>query len=756
MPPPRPASPTLRGSPGTALRRSPSSPASNSKPKPEASLFTSGAGVFRTYAQNPSKYLDADPLNYEGAQAHETFSLGLNKNSGGHFRTVDISRINEQRYKWNRLDTFQTALGHVSDAEGASQSSPKLLSKDKGCCSFQPSLLQDLEADLFDEFHSCMESLASHVVGDVSEQLQALREEMLNSMEHLKADVRSVKGDADTRGIAASSHEAHRYGACKSGADIAMGDVIDEVRAGSLAILESLKQMSREGPDIPEAGMQSAPIVEEMRGVKEDALPSCIDLSPVLEAIREMSQRHESSIESIRSNINANPVETTQLRADVDFGQVLQAFDEHAMSSMRVLEDIRQCNQDVAFSKLLEAFEEHDRNTRAAFGDISKTVLKEVRKGWVEVGSLFGGGQISEPGHMGVTSPKSCNEADISKVLQAFDDHAAASMKVLSDRPEPGGQGGDFSVVLDAIRDIQNILCGSDQTEAKLDFSEVVEATEKLRRDVKKELAAMKTLLCGAPSAPSMRATVPASDAPMASTPSGRNSIVVIRHGQPSEGALPDTASGVSAEALSCVQESIVTQVDESTEQLQKKVSNIEERILSKVSAEHKLAKIEMNKMMSVLDGINDMFSSQLDLSPVLEAIAKLDTTSPRETGGRDLVFRAVTDVGTSVAAAHTQLSKLPTEDDFIDLRQVISTNLRDLEVNCEQLQEKVDNLEERLIARMSSNHKVAMFELQKATNASMLEATGRRGSPVRKDGLVKASSATPHSMDATQHGTVD
>jgi hypothetical protein len=146
------------------------------------------------------------------------------------------------------------------------------------------------------------------------------------------------------------------------------------------------------------------------------------------------------------------------------------------------------------------------------------------------------------------------------------------------------------------------------------------------------------------------------------------------------------------------------------------KITNFsEENLLSKGIADQKLLMVELKKISSLLDGFMDMSRDQVDLGPVLDAIAKLDPR-PAEVNF-DSVFRTITEISGSIAAAQAQLSqagKLTTENDFMDLRQVVMANLHDLGLNGERLREKIDTLEERLLSGIVSNHKVAMLELQK------------------------------------------
>lgn len=353
--------------------------------------------------------------------------------------------------------------------------------------------------------------------------------------------------------------------------------------------------------------------------------------------------------------------------AQIDLSKVLEAFEEHTRHAE---EHTAACYRHL---------EEHTATSLTAFRNISKTVLQEVRKGWVEAGSLF----CSPPSRVEMSGSYS-TEANLLRLLQPLEEHAAASRaavedmckSVCSDSSRHGGQGVDFSEVLVAIREMQS----------KVDLSEILEATDKIRRDIKLELSDMKPLLHSAHS-------------------------VSPGHAPATYEVPPPAELGSGVDALSTLH-----QVSG--------LGGLEERLLSKVSSEHKLALIELHKILTVLDGIMDMSSSQLDLSPVLDAIARLDM-QPAEVNFNS-VFRTMTEISGSIAAAQVQLSqagKLPTQDDLIDLRQVVLANLRDLAVNCEQLQGKVDNLEERLISRMSSNHKVAMSELQKATNVHVVEA---------------------------------
>jgi len=75
-------------------------------------------------------------------------------------------------------------------------------------CDFQPMLLQALEADLFEEFHSCTDRLASQISRDLGEKVDAMRQETAGSLQLLKADLKSL-GDV-VRVLAATSHTASR------------------------------------------------------------------------------------------------------------------------------------------------------------------------------------------------------------------------------------------------------------------------------------------------------------------------------------------------------------------------------------------------------------------------------------------------------------------------------------------------------------------------------------------------------------------
>lgn len=628
----------------------------------------------------------ADPLNYQGPQSQETFSLGVNKNSGGNFRTLDISRINEGRHKSLRLDTFQTPMGRLPDIE---ESSPN----HRGC-GFQPMLLQALEADLFEEFHSSMEGLATDIIGSFSGQLQ----DMAESLILLRADMASGH-------ISASSHEAHT--GYKTGGDAPdMSEVVQEVRAGNLAVLESLQQLRLEGVQVEATGNIEA--------------TSC---GPVLEAIAEMNQRQEGSRESIRQMMerleSGSGVEGAGTRKEAgsatDCTQVLERLE----LSVKVLEDIRQCalereaqeqplstgvaasvpdnRAEADISRVLHAFAEHAVESRTAFSDISKTVMHEVRKSWVEVASLWGG--------------------------------------------------------------------GSQSTQAKVDMSEILEATEKLRRDIKLELSTLKSQVAagkdGTPrkaSKTGTTSTVGAETPPTFGSPDHSLTMGTSSTGTETAPKLRNLLQSMMQDGFSSLQQVVLThidegneqvqkkvlkRVDETNEQLQKRVNVVHENILSKVGSDSKLAMIELNKLTAVMDGIMDMSSSQLDLSPILQAITRLDT-QPSEINLNSVV-RSIADLSSSVGAVQAQLGqggKLPTEDDFLDLRQVFLASLRDLEVSSEQLQEKVDNLEERVISRMNSNHKISMHELQKTTSTSNARYSRRSTSDLESAGTDQTEKA--------------
>lgn len=406
----------------------------------------------------------------------------------------------------------------------------------------------------------------------LSEQLHAFRHDLAESLDLFRADTLGAKCVSTAGGSAASSHEAHNDRGVKSVGDADMCKVVEEVRAGTLAVLDSIKQNRLEMTD------RSATEASSLLGAIQDATAT---LSEQISALRAQSAKYEKLCEE-------------QIPAPT------------AQSS----------TPEVHLSKVLEAFDAHASVTRTAFVDISKAVLGEVRKGWVEVGAVWGYPPDEKVPGAGA------QDVDLSEVLRAFEVHAKSSVAALEDIR---------TCVLDNAHN----------------------ATHEVQ-----------------------------------APPPGSAAITTL--------AGVDGLAGAS-----------------------------EDRILSKVNGDHKVAMIELQKITAVLDGLMDISSSNFDLSPVLEAIKRLDCM-PSDVNF-DSVFRAITEAGTSIASAQTHLSqagKLPTCDDILDLRQVILANLKDLAVTCVQTREKMDSLEERLISRMSSNHKVAMFELQKTNTASTTEAT--------------------------------
>lgn len=97
-----------------------------SAPPPDAGIGA-GPGHFRHFVASVSaKHQLKDPLRQRGedSQEAEFYSMSHKQpgREGGAIRTLDISRVNQERHKWQRIDTFQTPYGNgQASYDGSSQ-----------------------------------------------------------------------------------------------------------------------------------------------------------------------------------------------------------------------------------------------------------------------------------------------------------------------------------------------------------------------------------------------------------------------------------------------------------------------------------------------------------------------------------------------------------------------------------------------------------------------------------------------------------
>lgn len=97
-----------------------------SAPPPDAGIGA-GPGHFRHFVASVSaKHQLKDPLRQRGEDSQEAEFYSMSQKQpgreGGAIRTLDISRVNQERHKWQRIDTFQTPYGNgQASYDGSSQ-----------------------------------------------------------------------------------------------------------------------------------------------------------------------------------------------------------------------------------------------------------------------------------------------------------------------------------------------------------------------------------------------------------------------------------------------------------------------------------------------------------------------------------------------------------------------------------------------------------------------------------------------------------
>ncbi|CAJ1399739.1 unnamed protein product [Effrenium voratum] len=343
----------------------------SSDPAPVAGSIVSGPGQFRNYAADAA-YLETDPLRHglDAKQVATTpFAMGPKSNSPSpspkpqtaSFRTLDISKANEGRQNWTRIDTFLTPCGHSNEDEFGRPSPKRGTSRSRNEASAK-SLAQDIFADLSDKFvelrrqiHEDTQQLVGPMqkeldseISKTRELLQTLRSENLKSAEEIrrlrsleqhKQMLQAYPAPVEKEIFEAEFKRTHDAIQELSGS---MSTIRDEISAlktsdvGTPSRAPSIRRMQTMNSDkLTPAAMDG--VLDEMREIFQDMdfswlLDGIRDLIPVA-AFRESFHLMEEQLQELRGQLRSVHQEVQDKHAEVDFTPVIEAIESGQSAS---------------------------------------------------------------------------------------------------------------------------------------------------------------------------------------------------------------------------------------------------------------------------------------------------------------------------------------------------------------------------------------------------------------------------------------
>ncbi|CAJ1329371.1 unnamed protein product [Effrenium voratum] len=460
-----------------------------SDPRPDAGATAAGPGIFRSFTPT-SRYNEFDPLQHgspgvsangasEPSSPSPTSPYAMGSQATFHslseFRTIDISKVNESRHKWQRLDTFQTPFGHVGDIEDLTES-PKR-SKSKNHCFFRFEMLEQIQQELSASFQEIRHTSAS-----LFEEMRRLRAEV-QIFRGQKLDMEQVLQVIHQNQLQAEANfsevlEAVRQKRCDVDlTELNFSELLQAIQkknfdAEFIAVLEAIKanKVDVSFSEVLEA-IQQKKVNVDFTSVLEaiDAKKVEVNFSEVLQAIHQSNLQEEANFSEVLGAIQ-------QTRFDVDFTSVFEAIDakEVKVNLSEVLEAIHQkrCDADVTsileaidakklevnFSEVLHAIQQ--KNFAADFS----AVLEAIKSNKVEV--------------------------NFSEVLEAIDaKQVQVNFSEVLQSIQQKNFAAEFSSVLEAVKankvDIKFSLLEAINTKrCDVDFTSVFEALEVIKADM--------------------------------------------------------------------------------------------------------------------------------------------------------------------------------------------------------------------------------------------------------------------------------
>uniref|UniRef100_A0A7S4PSL3 Uncharacterized protein n=1 Tax=Alexandrium monilatum TaxID=311494 RepID=A0A7S4PSL3_9DINO len=347
------------GSPWRKPLRSPIVVHGATDPDPEPGRGgQSGPGQWRIYHRN-SKYVPGDALKHgQGDPSQGSYSFGpRSTREGGEFRVLDISRYNEKHHNWQRMDTFQTPVGHLGDRPMA----PDI--EDPPICAFRPDYL---------------EALRRHVRDDLREEMR----EVSTLLQQIRRDILQVVGQLSKAEKPTDSAEVLAE-VLRLRTELDPSPVLAELRKGAEANARLLQELPK-----LRTGIDFAPVLEEIEKFRDlrKARP-VIDFAVVLDAIKAaqatlsadlLKAKNDGVLEAIRKfrTEAERPVE-----ARVDFAPVV--------------EELHRLKANLPFEKVLQEIAKSKTDLQPVLGRAAR-IIEEVRKGKDEVLRQLSRGAASE------------------------------------------------------------------------------------------------------------------------------------------------------------------------------------------------------------------------------------------------------------------------------------------------------------------------------------------------------------------------
>lgn len=287
------------------------------------------------------------------------------------------ARTMEKVQTVKRLPSARHAVPARSMAKSSSESGEIAVSRQ--CCAFHPGLLQDLEQDLFDEFRALrnsLETFSDGIVGEVRQQVQVLREDLLQATADIKINMQTVssQGHISEKPFVEDMQAAVNIARIEK----LHKDVMQEVRERSKVVLGAVDQVRADGwmatvhADVPQAlndlqsgvqdlskSMASLSVAKDSGGV--GAHPA-VDSSELLFALQE----HKADIFKMLTSLQESIPKQMEIRKssagsprDIDFTPVIEAIRDNQNTLASTL------RRDIDLTPIINAIRDNQDSVRS-------------------------------------------------------------------------------------------------------------------------------------------------------------------------------------------------------------------------------------------------------------------------------------------------------------------------------------------------------------------------------------------------------
>jgi len=447
-------------------------------PAPAAGSVVSGPGQFRNYASD-TRYMESDPLRHglDVKQVQATpFAMGPKSNPSSQtssFRTLDISKANEGRQNWTRIDTFLTPAGHAHDDEFGRSPQRRPTSRSRNEASAK-SLAQDVFiTDLSEKFAE----LRRQIQEDTQRLIEPMQQDLDSEISKTKEIVQTVRSDnlkavEEIRRLRSMEQHKHMLQAYPTPID---KDVFEAEFKRVTGAIQALKQVVETVQEEVHSLKEHNDLLPPSRGLsfrqvsnRDHAGGAASGLDETLQSIRAVLSEMDFSdfLDEIKRSIPAE-----EFRAA--FASMQEQMAEVLRNQGAVHEELRNRQVEVDFTPVLNAFASsplHDKmlEIRASLeqtqGDMAKNT-EHLTGLWSQLPPVD-----FEPVFNSIRENRV--ELDLSPVLQAIQE--------VNVKEDMQSQFGD-------------ILAEINHRQSNLDFSPLLEEIKatKLRMDVSGVIASI-------------------------------------------------------------------------------------------------------------------------------------------------------------------------------------------------------------------------------------------------------------------------